>query len=254
MEVKMTVAIKINDEVISAEQFVNILKMSNEFPLLAEKIIRDKITVQEAKKKGIRVSTDEVQQEADDFRRVLALHRAKDTQEWMDKRGLTLDEFEAFVTERIFKKKMVETIANEPAVEEYFKLNSPKFDSVDIRHIVVDTEAKAKELLSLLGEEPESFAELAKEHSLDSETRKTGGQIGGVRRGVLPDEVSAKVFNASVGDVVGPLELGDGYFYEIIQVTAVNPAALDDSTKEEIGELLYSEWLDARLQEHSVVI
>ncbi|MDY6837284.1 MAG: peptidylprolyl isomerase [Thermodesulfobacteriota bacterium] len=250
----MSTAIKINDEVVSAEQFINILKMSNEFPLLAEKVIRDKITVQEAKKKGISVSTEEVQQEADDFRRVAALHRAKDTQEWMDQRGLTLDEFEIFVTERIYKKKMVETITSEQSIEEYFKLNSPKFDSADIRHIVVDSEAKAKELMSLLSEDPEGFGELAKEHSLDNETRKTGGQIGGLRRGVLPDEVSAKVFNASAGDVVGPLELGDGYFYEIIQVTAVNPASLDDSTKEEIGELLYNDWLEARLQEHSVTV
>ncbi|MDY6950515.1 MAG: peptidylprolyl isomerase [Thermodesulfobacteriota bacterium] len=250
----MSTAIKINDEVVSAEQFINILKMSNEFPLLAEKIIRDKITVQEAKKKGINVSTEEVQQEADDFRRVAALHRAKDTQEWMDKRGLTLDEFETFVTERIYKKKMVDAVTSEEAIEEYFKLNSPKFDSADIRHIVVDTEAKAKELMSLLSDDPGGFGELAKEHSLDNETKKTGGQIGGLRRGVLPDEVSAKVFNASAGDVVGPLQLGDGYFFEIIQVTAVNPASLDDSTKEEIGELLYNEWLEARLQEHTVTV
>ncbi|MDY6987901.1 MAG: peptidylprolyl isomerase [Thermodesulfobacteriota bacterium] len=250
----MSTAIKINDEAITSEQFINILKMSNEFPLLAEKIIRDKITVQEAKKKGLSVSTEEVQQEADDFRRVAALHRAKDTQEWMDKRGLTLDEFETFVTERIYKKKMVETITSEQAVEEYFKLNSPKFDSADIRHIVVDTEAKAKELMSLLAEDPDSFSDLAREHSLDGETRKTGGQIGGLRRGVLPDEVSAKVFNASAGDVIGPLRLGDGYFFEIIQVTAMNPASLDDSAKEEIGELIYNEWLEARLQEHTVTV
>jgi len=250
----MSTAIKINDEAITAEQFIGILKMSNEFPLLAEKIIRDKITVQEAKKKGLSVSTEEVQQEADDFRRVAALHRAKDTQEWMDTRGLTLDEFETFVTERIYKKKMVETITSDQAIEEYFKLNSPKFDSADIRHIVVDTEAKAKELMSLLSEDPDSFSELAREHSLDSETRKTGGQIGGLRRGVLPDEVSAKVFNASAGDVIGPLQLGDGYFFEIVQVTAMNPASLDDSTKEEIGELIYNEWLEARLQEHTVTV
>jgi parvulin-like peptidyl-prolyl isomerase len=250
----MSTAIKINDEAVSAEQFIKILKLSNEFPLLAERIIRDKITVHEAKKKGIKVSTGEVQQEADDFRRVTALHRAKETKEWMDKAGVALDDFEAFITEKIYKKKMVETITSKKAIEEYFKLHSPKFDSVDIRHIVVDSEAKAKELLSLLAEDPESFGELAREHSLDHETRKTGGQIGGVRRGVLPDEVSAKVFNAASGDVVGPLELGDGYFYELIQVTAKNPATLDDSTKDEIGELVYNEWLEARLREHNVTV
>ena len=250
----MSTEIKVDDEIISAEQFIKILKMSNEFPLLAQKIVRDKITVHEAKKKGIAVSTDEVQQETDDFRRVAGLHRAKDTQEWLDQRGLTLDDFEAFVTERIFKKKMVQSITNEEAIEEYFKLHSPKFDSVDIRHIVVDSEAKAKELASLLAEEPEGFDKLAREHSLDNDTRKTGGQIGGVRRGVLPDEISAKVFNASAGDVIGPIKLGDGYFHEIIQVTAHNPAELDDSTKEEIGELIYNEWIGARVQDHNVSV
>jgi parvulin-like peptidyl-prolyl isomerase len=221
---------------------------------VADRIIRDKITVHEAKKKGITVSTEEVQQEADDFRRVATLHRAQETQEWLDKTGLTLDDFEAFVTERIYKKKMVETITSDQAIEEYFKLNSPKFDSVDIRHIVVDSEAKAKELMSLVSDDPESFGQLAREHSLDNETRKTGGLIGGVRRGVLPDEVSAKVFNASAGDVVGPFQLGEGYFYEIVQVTAMNPATLDDATKDEIGELIYNEWLGARMQEHNISV
>ena len=39
---------------------------------------------------------------------------------------------------------------------------------------------------------------------------------------------------------------------EIILIAAKKTAKLDDSTKTKIGELLYDEWLAARVKEHAV--
>jgi len=247
----MSTVVKIDEEVISAEQFVKILKLTNEFPEMIRKIVRDKVTVHAAKKKGIAIPTPEVQQMADDFRRCGGLHRAKDTQEWMDGIGISLDEFESFITEQLYKKRMLETIVTDKSVEAYFKLNSPKFDSVDIRHIVVEGEEKAKELIALIEEEPESFDELVKEHSLDEETKENGGLIKGVLRGALSSDVDAKIFNAAEGVILGPFRL-DEDLCEIILIAAKKTAKLDDSTKTKIGELLYDEWLAARVKEHAV--
>lgn len=249
-----TMVAKIDDEVISGAQFIKFLKFSNEFPDLIKRFIRGKVTVHAAKKRGVEVSTEEVQEAADNFRRCLGLHRAKETQEWLDRMGITEDEFETFMTEHVYKKKMTDILVTQETVKKYFQLNSPKFDTVDIRHIVVESMEKARELTALLAEEPESFDELAKTYSIDDETNHIGGQIPGVQRGHLPDEIDAKIFNASPGDILGPLQLDGEDIYEIIQISAMHPAKLEDDTKEKISQAIYEEWLEERLKEHRVSI
>ncbi|MGZ3241656.1 MAG: peptidylprolyl isomerase, partial [Burkholderiaceae bacterium] len=133
----------------------------------------------------------------------------------------------------------------------YFKLNSPKFDSIEVSHIVLDAEGKAKEMISYLQDDPDSFSEMAREHSI-VDTKDQGGVIGKVLRGSLKSDIEAKVFNAAVGDLLGPFAAADGTYYEIFTVTAKHPATLDEETKSEIRRLLREEWLLARAQEHII--
>ena len=88
---------------------------------------------------------------------------------------------------------------------------------------MLDTEGKAKEMMSVLRDDPDSFAEMAREHSI-ADTREQGGVIGKVLRGSLKTDVEAKVFNAAVGDLLGPFPSPDRSFYEIFAVNAKYPA------------------------------
>jgi peptidylprolyl isomerase len=144
-----------------------------------------------------------VQERADQFRRVHGLHRAADMNHYLDALNITLDEFETFITDSLYQEKMLDRVGTDAAVETYFQLNSPKFDSIEVSHIVVDTEGKARELVSYLQDDPESFAEMAREHSI-ADTREQGGDIGKVLRGSLKGDIEAKVFNAEPGDLLGP--------------------------------------------------
>lgn len=248
----MTTIIKINDETVNSEQFIKILKMTNEFPELMENLIRDKVTVHEAKKRGIQVSSAECQKSVDDYRRYAGLHRAKDSQEWLDDQGLTLDDFEAFMTERLYKNKMVAAITTDEAIEEYFKLNSPRFDKVDFKRIIVDSENQAKELIALIEDDKANFDKYCQEHSLDDESSTMGGFVSGVRRGTLPDEVDAKVFNAKAQDVIGPFQFAGENLWEVIMVVSVHPGKKDETTENEIVDAIYDEWLDERMKDNTI--
>lgn len=247
----MTAIVRIDDEELGIEEFVRILKLTGRFETLLDEIVRDKLAVHAAKKQGIAVTAAEIQERADQFRRVLGLHRAADMNHYLDAQGVSLDEFEAFITDSLYHEKMMERVCNDRAVEEYFKLNSPRFDSIEVSHIVLETEGQAKEMLSLLSEDPDSFAELAREHSV-ADTRDEGGLIGTVMRGSLKTEIEAKVFNAAVGDLLGPFAAADGTFYEIFRVDAKHPARLDEDTAAEVRRLLREGWLAARAQEHLI--
>jgi parvulin-like peptidyl-prolyl isomerase len=247
----MTAIVRIDDEVVDVGEFLRLLKLNGQFDGLVEQLVRDKLTVRAAKKAGVAPTADEIQARADQFRRIRGLHRAADMNSYLDALNVSLDEFEAYITDTIYQEKMLEQVGTQPAIEEFFQLNSPRFDSIEVRHIVLDSEGSAKEMMSYLNDDPESFAEMAREHSV-ADTRDAGGLIGRVMRGQLRADIEAKVFNAEPGDLLGPFVSADGSSYEIFAVTSRHPAQLDDDTTAEIRRLLREEWLLARAQEHVI--
>ena len=247
----MTIIVKIDGQAIDVADFLRTLKLGGQYEGLIEQLVRNRVTVQAAKKMGLRVSEEEIQQRADQFRRVRGLHRATDTNKYLDAMRVSLEEFEAFITDSLYQEKMLDRVCSDQAVESYFKLNSPKFDTIEISHMVLDGEGKAKEMISVLQEDPDSFEEMAREHSI-ADTRERGGQIGKVLRGSMRADVEAKVFNAAVGDLLGPFVSGDRTVFEIFRVNAKHPARLDDDTRTEVKRLLREDWLRARAQEHVI--
>lgn len=247
----MTKIVKIDDEVITTDDFIKSLKLNGRFESLIEEIVKDKLTVHAAKKQRISVSVEELQERSDQFRRIHGLHRSKDTNEYLDAMRITLDDFEAFITDMLYHEKIMAEVINDKAVDDYFSLNSPKFESIDISHIVLDSDGKAKEMLSVLTDAPEMFGEMAREHSV-ADTRERGGKIGKVMRGSLQPDIEAKVFSAAQGDLLGPFPSADGTHFELFTVDAKNSAQLDDETANEIRRRLKEEWLSARAREHRI--
>ena len=247
----MTDLVKIDDEVITTEDFVKLLKFTGQFETLMEDIVKDKLVVHSARKQGVDVTAEEIQERADQLRRVRGLHRAADMNNYLDSTGLTLDDFEKYVTEMILHEKVLKQIGTDEAVEEYFSLNSPKFDSIEVSHIVLDSEGKAREIMAILEDDPESFEEMAREHSI-ADTREEGGYIGRVLRGALQTEVESKVFNASVGELLGPFPSGDEPYYEIFTVNSKVPSTLNEETADEVRRIIKDEWIAKRAQEHII--
>ncbi|MCH8506029.1 MAG: peptidylprolyl isomerase [Ectothiorhodospiraceae bacterium] len=243
-----------DDEVVTAEGLVKWLKLRGSFDSLIEELVSERLTVHAARRSGIEISIEAIQERFDQIRRVEGLHRAKDAQAFLEQLGVTLDDFEAYITDTLYKERMLEHVHRREALDEYFHLNSPKFEVIEISHIVVDAENKAREILSLAEEEPEMFPDLAREHSLDEETCEQGGRVGRVMRGELQHQIEAKIFNAEVGELLGPFQTPDELFYEIFKVDARHSARLDGETLREVRRLVYQDWLQARAQEHRLEV
>ncbi len=247
----MTDLVKIDDEVITSDDFIKLLKLTGRFDGLMEEILKDKLTVHAAKRQKVALVPEELQERADQIRRVWGLHRAQDTFKWLEDRGLTLEDLEQFVSEMLYHEKMMAKVSNDEAIEAYFKLNSPKFDCIDISHILTDSEGKARELMAILEDDPESFPEMAREHSL-ADTSEEGGYVGKVLRGALQPEVEGKVFNAAEGDLLGPFPSADENLFEIFIVNAKKQAELDGETREEVERIIRDEWLATQAREHGI--
>lgn len=249
----MTKLVRINDEVITAEGFIKLLKLTGRFDSLMDEILKEKLTVHAARLAGLEPAAEAVQERADQIRRVRGLHRAVDMNRYLDALNVSLDEFEAFVTENILYDEMNSQIVSEEAVQEYFRLNSPKFDAVDISHIVIESDGMAREIMAMLEDEPDMFEEMAREHSV-ADTSGQGGRIGRVLRGALHSDIEAKVFQADDGAILGPFEVPGGQAFEIFRINSRMSAKLETETVDEIKRVIREEWLSKRAGESGIEV
>lgn len=245
---------RIDDQAITGTTFIKFLKLEGKYGSLMEEMLVERLTALSARRCGIQVAPEEVQGRVDEFRRSQGLHRAKDTFNYLDQLGVSLDEFETYMTDLLYREKMLAQIQQEEAIESCFRLHSPLFDAVEISQIVVESEGVAREIVSILEEEPDSFALLAEEHSLDSDTREQGGRIGTVWRGSLPESLEAKIFGATPGEVLGPFPSANGLFFEVYRIDSRHPARLDETTRSKIKQMLYRDWLQGQMQEHRLEV
>jgi hypothetical protein len=98
------------------------------------------------------------------------------------------------------------------------------------RHILLDTEDDAEEVLELL-DEGEDFADLAAERSTDPSAATNGGDLGCQPQGTFVPEFEEAAFAADAGDVVGPVETQFGF--HVIEVLSVG-----EPTPDQVGPQL----------------
>jgi len=210
----------------------------------ADAVLKNAIKFHEAQKKanemGLSFTDEELQQFADNFRKLHGLITAEDTYSFLKRYGLTEDDFEQFCERSLLMAHLKDQLSDKQTVEEFFVNNRGDFDEARISVIVVRDKNLADEIVLQVTEEGEDFHALARKHSIDASTKYAGGYVGPIRRRMLSQTTAAKVFNALAGDIIGPFNR-EGIF-QLILVEDIKKAELNDSASEEIKERLFDEW------------
>jgi parvulin-like peptidyl-prolyl isomerase len=239
-DLKAIVVATVHGANLSLHDLLHALKLKGQLPELIAAAVVDKVIADTAKDKGITVSDAELQQAADAFRLRGGLNKAADTQRWLAQHRLAPADLEERLERDLVRQKLVADIPRDQ-VAKYFAENRARFDRARLRQIVVDKEGIAQELLSRILEEDAEFGDLARRHSLDPQTRASGGDLGIVSRAALPPVVSAAVFTAKNGDVVGPVNPNGAYL--LIKVEEIVLGQLDAPTTAAIQEVLFRDWI-----------
>lgn len=155
------------------------------------------VVISEAKANGVVVTKGEVEAEFKEFMSQLDDERKKLFFETMGAteanirdeiaRSLYINKYTTMIKEELEKSKELEEFFKNEVVE------------VKARHILVDTEEKAKELLEKI-EAGESFVELAAEHSNDAANKEQGGDLGYFRYDRMVQPFAEKAFSLKPGE------------------------------------------------------
>jgi hypothetical protein len=160
---------------------------------------------------------------------------------WLRETGQTREEYHRLVYEALLVQRALGVISAGV---------SDAAEQVHIRHIQVDDEGTARELLDLFGQGHE-FAELAREYSVDLATKDDGGDMGWFARGMLAPELEAVAFSLLPGEISEPFWLGEGYqIVQVLEREAERP--LSPEAQLDLQLSLLEEWLSN--QRESAVI
>lgn len=107
------------------------------------------------------------------------------------------------------------------------------------RHILVDNEAEAKDIIAKLNKNPNAFAALAKEKSKDTASKASGGELGWFDpRGMIP-EFGAAVAKLAKGKFTQePVKTRFGYHVILLEDSRPMPVAPLDQIKPTLTQQL----------------
>ena len=188
---------------------------------------------QAAAREGITITEADVEKEAAVIgAHVVAGGQYKDLDAYLQANQLTPEGFRAQVYERILRERLLAVHGGTAEVEQ-----------VHARHILVDDEATAQEVLRKLAV-GESFEALARAYSKDSGSRERGGDLGWVPPGVLEAGLDEAVFALGVGETSRPVRTRFGY--HIVRVEERARRALAEPMASQRREEQFAEWLAAQ--------
>lgn len=126
--------------------------------------------------------------------------------EWLQVTGQSRDDYKEMLRQSLLSQRVLEAVtADVPAEAE----------QVHARHIMVDSEEKAREIVASL-QGGADFVALARERSTDLATKDNGGDLGWFPRGLVAPELENAAFALQPGQVSDVVPLGEGY--HVIQV------------------------------------
>lgn len=159
---------------------------------------------------------------------------------------------------RLVVQKLVKELQTVPPItdeqiEAYYEENETRYSTTTLRarHILVREEERADELREKLESDPESFEELAKEHSVDTASARKGGDLGFFGHGRMVPEFEAAAFALKEpGDLSPVVKTQYGYHIIRLEERREGEGKPLDQVREQIRASLRHEAVQERTQEY----
>ena len=229
---------------VDPNEIISYLKKDIQFKEVCQKILEQKIIDQAAQERGLTVTPEEIQAEADRLRREKRLEKASETLAWLTDQMITPEDWEAGMRDRLLAEKLAEHIFGKD-VEKIFAQNRLDFEQILLYQIIVPHESIAQELRYQIEESEISFYEAAHLYDIDEKRRQQCGCEGKLYRWSLKPDIAAFVFSAQPGEVIGPLQTEQGHHLFMLQEFI--PAELTSERYKEIINNMFKQWLASEL-------
>lgn len=153
--------------------------------------------------------------------------------EWLQAVGQDQADYNDMLRQSMLTQRVMEAVTADVGTEA---------EQIHARHILVDSEETAQQILTML-QQGSDFAALAREYSLDLASKDNGGDLGWFPRGLVPPELENEAFALQPGQVSGVVQLGEGYHViQVVERDAAHP--LSPEVQLDLKLAMFEQWLE----------
>ena len=229
-----------------------------------EQMIQKVLYTQEAKKNGIEIT----QEELDEALLKAEMGYAEDSfEKQLEFERLSRKEWESGIENNLLINKLINNFVNskvsvnDDEMLRYFESNEAKFhkkEQVKALHIMVETEEEIRQIQKELQSKQKAFSDLAREYSLGPEGDH-GGDLGYFESGQMPEEFD-NVFKLEINGVSDIIRTPYGFhLFKVVDKIEDRKMTFDESKKQieqvllqELQDKAFQKWL-VELKEKSVI-
>lgn len=231
---------------ITSDDLIHYLQKTIQLRETCQQILSRRVIHQVAQERGLNVTSEEIQADADRMRREQRLEKASDTLTWLNAQLITAEDWESGIRDRILTNKLADALFSKE-VERFFAQHQLEFDRVLLYQIVVPYAQLAQELFYQIDEKEISFYEAAHLYDIQEKRRHQCGYEGWQYRWSLIPELSVAAFSGATSQIVRPIQTSQGY--HLLLVEEQISAQLTDEIRQQIIQRLFAEWLDGELRQ-----
>ncbi|MCK4647999.1 peptidyl-prolyl cis-trans isomerase [bacterium] len=254
-EIVERVVARVNDEIITLTElektyrelksaFLGEARLPSRGELL-ERMIENRLLLQEAKREGIKVSQGEVQENIERVKSTFLSEKAFKMA--LEREGIKIEDLEKRYREELVIKKLIdkevkpEIEVSKKEIRNYYEKNKKRFreeERVKIRHILFEDYSQAEKALKRI-KSGTNFEEVAK-----------GGYLGSFKRGQLDRKIEEVAFNLKEGEISSIVKTESGY--HIVKLEKKEEARLKklSEVKEVIRNILSSQKMEKKIKEY----
>ena len=152
--------------------------------------------------------------------------------QWLQATGQTREDYREMLRQSLISQRAMQAVTAGLSADP---------EQVHARHIQVESEEAAREILGQL-QQGADFAALARERSTDLATRENGGDLGWFPRGMVALELENAAFALQPGEVSDVLYLGEGFhLIQVVEREAARPLPVE--TQIELQQAAFERWL-----------
>lgn len=214
-------------------------------------LVDDALIAQKLESEGFKVADGDVEKRYADFT-ANELDKNPDTKKFYDENKIGKEFITNAIRSQIYVSEFEKRI-NDEVLLKSTDLNAAFKEyvvQVKARHILVEQESKAKELIDKLNKGAD-FAALAKVESLDPGSAAKGGDLGFFKRGAMVKEFDGVAFTLKPGEISAPVKTQFGYHIILVDARKTVQNMLDEGATEEQmkpeKEVMIKDMIDAQI-------
>jgi foldase protein PrsA len=192
----------------------------------------------EAKDLGVKVTDAEVKK-AFDQQKKQSFPKDADYQKFLKTSGQTNEDILERVKLDLLSNKIRDKVTkgkdkvSNAQIADYYNKNKARFaqpEQRELRIVLTKDKAKADEAKKAL-ESGDSWKEVAKKYSIDTQSKSQGGKLPPVSKGQQEKALDDAIFKAKKGELVGPVKTQFGYYdFVVNKVTPASQQTLEQAT------------------------